>query len=290
MEFHLDNLHKKEKEVGASIKLYPLNAVSFIASRQNYSRSDLQMAPTKVKKRLMLTDSGWCRMGTIFIPPKDELSFPDLNILLQKMNTINKSAGRPKDEDLVIRTASKFGVSSSFSEPAFMASSVDGNQPVLRSMEGFKKVDYQESMKEVIKSWKIIHTDNLPLQKKAIHGRLEVNGNDYKLDLGTEMAHARILENGDKTVIEIPLKSALTFFNFDSFRPNNLTIQGDGLQLDFIDDFMNKYSPAGAQLGSFIDWVSVNRGLQKYVAEFRYYTSNCNDAERFHVMDLDINY
>lgn len=272
-------------------KLLRLNPVSFIFSRQGFTREDLRLAPSKVQRRLMLTDSCWCRMGTAFVPPGEPITLSDLNLILEKMNVFNQKAGRPNDTDLVIRTASKFGILSSWAEPAFLATDVHMENPRIISMETFRVVDdYKKSMIEVKHSWKMLHTDNLPLQKKAIHGRLQVDRLDFALDLGSNMVHARGLEKGDKTNVAIPLDKALNFFNTDSFIPNSLTIQGADLSGEDINHFMDEYAPAGTQLANFVDWVSSHKGIKKYVAEFRYYTSNCKNSERFHIMDLDVNY
>ncbi len=116
---------------------------------------------------------------------------------------------------------------------------------------------------------------------------MQVNGDELKLDIGSNIPHARALEKGNKTIVNIPVDTALTFFNIDCFVPNNLTILGNNLTMTQVYDFINKYSPAGRQLGEFVDWVSSNLGLHDYVAEFRYYTQNCKPIESFHIMDLD---
>lgn len=274
------------KENPSSLHIVRLNPVSYIATHDPASRSDFQLAPTKIQKRLMLTDSGWCRMGTFFSPPDDFLSIQELQYLLARMNKINHEAGRPNDADVIIRTASKAGLSALWSEPAFLVENVGTDKQNTKALAGFKDVDYAEAMGKVRKSWKMYHSDNIPLQKKAIHGRLQVNRDELKLDIGSNIPHARALEKGDKTIVHVPIGSVL-FFNLDSFVPDDLTVLGSNMTVNQICDFMNNYSSAGRQLGEFINWVSSNVGLRDYVAEFRYYTQNCKPNERFHVMDLD---
>ncbi len=284
--FHSDNANRS-KENHSHLNIIQLNPVSYIASYNSVSRSSFEFSPSKIQKRLMLTDSGWCRMGTFFSPPDDFLSIQELQYLLDQMNKINHDAGRPNDTDIIIRTASRTGPESLWSEPAFLIENIGLYNQRIKTLADFKDISYQKATNEVKKSWKMYHSDNTSLQKKAIHGRLQVSGDELKLDIGSNISYARALEKKDKIIVNIPVNTAFTFFNIDCFVPDNLTVLGNNLTTSEIYDLLNKYHSAGTQLEKFIDWVSNNLGLHDYVAEFRYYTCNCNPAESFHIMDLD---
>jgi hypothetical protein len=162
---HLNNVNNGKENL-RFLNIVQLNPVSYIVSHNPSSKSAFQFAPSKIQKRLMLTDSGWCRMGTFFSPPGDNLSIEELHYLLTQMNKINHEAGRPNDADVIIRTASKAGVMSLWSEPAFLIENLGENTQKIKALAGFKDVNYTEAMNEVKRSWKMYHSDNIPLQKK----------------------------------------------------------------------------------------------------------------------------
>ena len=305
--------HKYRKECPSGLQLIQLNPVTFIATHGYGSRKDFQFGPRKIKNRLLLTDSRWCRMGTFFSLPGDFLSIKELQYLLEKMNEINREAGRLDDDDILIRTAleaklksnvdviiktdSKTVIAPNWSEPAFLVAGVESGNLKVKELSTFKKVDYITAMTETNRSWKMYHSDNIPLQEQAIHGRLELDRESRRLDLGSGVLHARFLEKGHKTTVNIPqegypsdLELETSFFNLDTFVPNNLTIKGHSLTKEQINDFIKNYLRAGGQLSSFMEWVSNNLRLDSYVAEFRYYTRDCKPDERFHIMDLDTNF
>ena len=281
----LNSYNSPEKK--KPLHIIQLNSVSYAASHSPISRQIFDQAPSKIQKRLMLTDSGWCQMGTFFTPPDETLSMPELKYILKQMNKINIEAGRPKDSNLIIRTSEKAGMKKIFSEPAFIIENLGKENQYVKHLTRDGEINYQKSMDQVKKSWKMYHSDNESLQKTAIHGRLLVMGNELKLDIGSGIQHARALEKGDKTIVRIPISTAFSFYNLDSFVPDNLTILGNNISSDQINDFMNLNSSTGKQLGEFINWVSTNLGFHNYVAEFRNYTKNCKPSESFHIMDLD---
>lgn len=284
----VENLRANNKELsekGKALNITQLNAVAFFVAHDSDSIKYFSLAPKKIQTRLALTDNGWCRLGTVFCPPDDLLSTAELQDILTIMNRINSEAGRPNDTDIIVRTAVQGGKNQLLSEPAFIIKPENLNT---KELTDFKDIDYKEAMQKIETRWKMYHSENGPLQKQAIHGRLEVNETELRLDLGSNMYHPRSLERGYKTVTTIPVGSDSSSYNLNMFVPNRLTIQGPNLTNLEIKSFLRDFSSGGGQLEAFVVWMREKYpNYNYYVAEFRYYTQKCQQDERFNIMDIN---
>lgn len=271
----------------STFRLEHLNSSAFLATHKPVNPDTFHFAPHKIQTRLLLTNSGWCGLGTIFIPPNETLTLEELSKVQEEMNIINQIAGRPIDTDMILRTARFKGLNPRWTEPAYLIKDVGTDTQSIKKLgEGDQTISYSEAMERTRSGWVMCHTDNFKLQKRAIHGRLFVQGDELNLELGTNVPHARALENGQHTVVRIPLNMPRSFFDSDMFVPNSLTIVGDhtATQTGWL---MSEIAPAGRQLSDFVRWVREHLDLQRYIVEFRHYLGSGKDKESFHVMDLN---
>jgi hypothetical protein len=234
----------------------------------------------------MLTNSGWCGLPTIFVPPNDTPSLEELVGIQAMMNKVNEVAERPHDTDMILRTSRFKSSNPRWTEPAFLLQHIGTDTQTIKRLGEDQTIEYSEAMEQTRSGWVMCHTDNFPLQKRAIHGRLFVQGDELNLEVGTNVPHARALENGQHTVVRKPLNMPRSFFDSDMLVPNSLTIVGDhtATQTGWL---MSELAPAGRQLSDFVRWVREYLDLQRYIVEFRHYLGSGKDKESFHVLDLN---
>lgn len=279
----MDNLSKfvdqteyQEVLLDGELRYVDLNsATTIVAPNPREVLSMLSFAPRKIRTRLELNLSTWCGLGTVVIPPNVEINKTTLEWVLNHLNRVNVYSCRPIDEDLVLRTANySLNTGVVWSDPAFLI----GSRNVKR-LDDFSVVfDLLSELASLRSSWKLLHTDNLDLQQTALHGRLFCErGRTLNLDIGDGVPHARSLEKGGGEHIPnigglfLPLR--VKNVCVISQNPIGLISKGRGM-FEYIDDF--------------VTWgEGENRLPPKYIAEFRYYTRNCDPLRAFHVMDVD---
>ncbi len=272
---------------GTTFKMERLNSVAFLATHKPVNPDIFQFAPHKIQTRLLLTNSGWCGLPTVFVPSNDAPSLEELVRIQAMMNKVNEQAGRPIDTDMILRTSRFKDGNPRWTEPAYLLKNIGTDRQVIKSLgEEKATMTYAGAMERTKSGWIMCHTDNFPLQQKAIHGRLSVQGDELSLEVGTGVPHARALENGQHTIVKKPLNMPRSFFDSDMFVPNSLTIVGDhtATQTEWL---MSELAPAGKQLSDFVRWVRDHLDLQRYIVEFRHYLGSGKDKESFHVLDLN---
>lgn len=279
----MDNLSKlvdqteyQEVSLDGKLRYIDINpATTVVSPNPRDVLSLLPFAPRKIRTRFMLNSTNRCGLGTVFIPPNVDINDTTLEWVLNHLNRVNFDAKRPLDSDLILRTANyNCKTGAKWSDPAFLI----GREGVKR-LDDFSVVfDLSSELNILRSSWKLLHSDNLGLQRTALHGRLFYEkGRTFNLDIGDGVPHARSLEKGGgKHIINIGgLFSPLRVKNVCviSLNPIGLISKGRGM-FEYIDDF--------------VTWGEDGNKLPpKYVAEFRYYTQNCDPLGEFHVMDVD---
>lgn len=269
-----------------------LNPFSLIVAHKEVSREMFRYAPKKIVNRLRLTDYGWCRLGTIFVPPGDYLTQEEIPTYLNELNKMNQEGGRPNDTDVIIRTAldNPNGVAPTqkrnISQPAFLIENAGSEQQCTLDLESFEAVDYKNVMLQNNNRWKMIHSDNLPLQMNAIHAKLFNDDGHLILEMGSNFPHARLLDNGGPTTVVNAKKLGYSFSANGTFRPDLIKIHGN-LSNHEVEMFIHKYEPFGSFLENFTYWMDTFSDTPSYVAEARHYPHHCYPSEQSHIMDVD---
>lgn len=285
---NLEFVHPQEM----SLIPFPENSSSgtaFLITHHPENQIDLDHIPAKIKNRMRLMESGWCGMGTCFVPPGEIVSETELSQLLATFNRINQAAGRPNDHDVLIRTGAFKDGKTIWEEPAYIYTNLDTDRKQFFTISQ-QPADFDRSMEKIKNVWKMIHSENFLLQRQAIHGRIYVDKQGTaSMEIGTGVLHARALEKGEK-ITTSSIHPLGQIAHDETYPLKNCLVLGNKHDTEHVRKIFSDSPSLLSTINSFIQWVNRELQLPEFTCEFRYYTRNCHNDQRFNVMDTDIGF